>query len=104
MIQYNEDNGKIKENLLKLFPDRDSASCVSPLMNGVNAKNLNSYPIGNLSQEFQRDFEVLRKKIYRDVNCKKIRGKKLNGFTIANVIEEFIERVNNGETPEINSM
>lgn len=54
--------------------------------------------------DFKEDFKTFTKKIFRDLNCKKIKGKKLNGFTIANFIEEYIEKVNNNQIPEINQM
>ena len=54
--------------------------------------------------DFKQDFELLRKKLFRDINCKKIKGKKLNGFTLANFIEEYINKVNQDQIPEINSM
>lgn len=54
--------------------------------------------------DFKQDFDLLRRKLFRDINCKKIKGKKLNGFTIANFIEEYINKINQDQIPEINSM
>lgn len=95
---------KTKENIVNLFPDRDSHTFVTPLKNGINATQLKTLSFDNLMNDFKQDFELYRKKIFRDLNCKKIKGKKLNGFTIANFIEEYIEKVNAGQNPEINSM
>ena len=60
--------------------------------------------IDEFVEDFQKDFESLKRKIFRDVNGKKIKGKKLNGFTIANFIEEFIEAINKSSKPDISSM
>ena len=95
---------KIKENLVKFFPDRDSQTFVTPLKNGININDLKNLKIEDLMNDFKQDFESFRKKIYRDLNCKKIKGKKLNGFTIANFIEEYIEKINDSQIPEINLM
>lgn len=95
---------KTKENIVNLFPDRDSHTFVTPLKNGINANQLKTLGLDNLMNDFKEDFELFNKKIFRDLNCKKIKGKKLNGFTIANFIEEYIEKVNNSQVPEINLM
>jgi len=95
---------KTKENIIKFFPDRDSHTFVIPLKNGINASQLRTLKIDSLMNDFKEDFKNFTKKIFRDLNCKKIKGKKLNGFTIANFIEEYIEKVNNNQIPEINQM
>lgn len=95
---------KTKENIIDIFPDRDSHTFVTPLKNGITANQLKTLSINNLMNDFNEDFELFAKKIFRDLNCKKLKGKKLNGFTVANIIEEFIEKVNNGQVPEMNSM
>lgn len=95
---------KTKEILVNLFPDRDSHTFVTPLKNGINATQLKTLNFDKLMNDFKQDFESFGKKIFRDLNCKKIKGKKLNGFTVANFIEEYIEKVNNAQIPEINLM
>jgi len=77
---------------------------VTPLKNGIDADLLKSLKLDNLMNDFKDEFEVFRKKIFRDLNTKKIKGKKLNGFAIANFIEEFLDKVNNNQIPEINLM
>lgn len=54
--------------------------------------------------DFKENFELFKKKIFRDLSCKKLKGKKLNGFSIANIIEEYIEKINNAQIPEMNLM
>lgn len=77
---------------------------MTPLKNGIDADLLKSLKLDNLMNDFKDEFEVFRKKIFRDLNTKKIKGKKLNGFAIANFIEEFLDKVNNNQIPEINLM
>lgn len=77
---------------------------MTPLKNGIDAQLLKSLTLDNLMSDFKGEFEAFRKKIFRDLNSKKIKGKKLNGFAIANFIEEYIDKVNNNQIPEINLM
>jgi len=95
---------KTKENIVNIFPDRDSHTLVTPLKNEINANQLKTIDFDKLMNDFKQDFQLFNKKIFRELNCKKIKGKKLNGFTIANFIEEYIEKVNNAQIPEINQM
>ena len=60
--------------------------------------------IDEFVSDFQIDVESLKRKIFRDINGKKIKGKKLNGFTIANFIEEFLDSINKSSKPEISLM
>jgi hypothetical protein len=97
---------KIKDTFIKYFPDRDSQTISSPFENN---KNINKGSIKNLMidefvSNFQKDVEDLKRKIFRDINGKKIKGKKLNGFTIANFIEGYLEAINQSKKPDMDLM
>ncbi len=99
-----EKNIKIKDLFLKYFPDRDSHTIVTPLKNDISVEELKSMNLDNFMNDFKQDVQMLKKKILKDLNGKKIKGKKLNGYTIANFLEDFVQCVNDGQKPEVNSM
>jgi len=95
---------KTKETFIKYFPDRDSQTIVTPFKNNINSGSIRNLMIDEFVSDFQKDVESLKRKIFRDVNGKKIKGKKLNGFTIANFIEEFLNAINKSEKPDLSLM
>jgi hypothetical protein len=74
----------LKEKILKYFPDRDCT-----FLSDVNKNS---------------EVEEWRYKILKDSNPKNLRGKKLNGFALANFIEEWANAINSGSTPNINNI
>jgi hypothetical protein len=46
----------------------------------------------------------LKNKILKDINTKRIKGKKLNGLSLAILIEEWVKVINKGGVPNINTL
>jgi hypothetical protein len=90
--------------LLKYFPDRDCLTLVKPLVKESDLKMLNNIMLEKLNPDFQNEILELKNKIFKNLSCKRIKGKKLNGFSLAFLIEEWIKTVNAGETININSV
>jgi hypothetical protein len=61
-------------------------------------------PFEDLKSEFRDEFQVLRNKIFKDSFCKKIKGKKSNGFSLAVFLEEWVNAINEGGIPNISTM
>lgn len=66
-------------------------------------KNLNNFNLEDLKPDFQKEFLNLKNKIFKDLTSKKIKGKKFNGYSLANLIEEWVGAINQGAVPNINS-
>ena len=49
------------------------------------------------------EFKKLKDKIYKEALPKKYNGKKLNGPSLARLIEEFVNVINSGKIPNINN-
>lgn len=53
---------------------------------------------------FQRDVEEMKKKVLKETNSKRIKGKKLNGFSLCNLLLELAEAINKNTPMNLNTM
>lgn len=97
------DNNSIRENILKFFPDRDCYTLVRPADSEDELRNLNSIEFNKLKSEFRSGILELKNKIFRETTSKRIKGKKLNGLSLANLIVDFVNAINKGAVPNINN-
>jgi hypothetical protein len=91
---------------LKYFTNRDSIRLSTPSNTQDDSNKIfeNNFSIKNLKAEFQEEFQNLKRKIYNETNPKKLKGKKLNGYSLCNIIEEFLFAINNSKIPNFNTM
>lgn len=94
----------IRENIIKYFTDRDCITFVRPIDSEDELKNLNNLPFSNLKSDFKTEFLKLKSKVYEESNPKVFNGKKLNGPTLVNLLNEFIKAINQGAVPNINNV
>jgi hypothetical protein len=99
----NKLSAELRDLLIKYFPERDSVTLEQPLDNQNDLKNLSSHNLQELNSEFQKNFAEMKQKIFKESNCKKIKGKKLNGFSLCNLIEEFVFSFNQSSILNINT-
>jgi hypothetical protein len=85
--------------IVKYFSDRNCLRFVTPTDDKEELKKLDTIPIKYLKKEFCDEVDILKHKIYKDSICKKIRGKKCNGISLALIIEEWVYSHNNKTIP-----
>lgn len=94
----------IRENIMKYFKDRDCITLVRPLDSEDELKHLNKFPLSKLKSDFKTEFIKLKQKVYEECTPKVFNGKKLNGNTLVNLLNEFINAINKGAVPNINNV
>lgn len=94
----------IRDNIIKYFSDRDCITLVRPLDSEDELRKLNKFPFSKLKSDFKTEFLKLRQKVYEESCPKVFNGKKLNGSTLVNLLNEFINAINKGAVPNINNV
>ena len=95
----------IREIIIKYFPDRDCTTLAQPI-EGADFKSLleNKTSLEDFKPQFAQEFSFLKNKIFKDINSKKLKGKKFNGFALSVFIYEWVNIINQGTVPNINSL
>jgi len=76
---------------------------IRPLTNEDQLQNLINIPMEELRPEFVDQVYALRKKVLNRVKPKKINGKNLNGTMFWNLVKSYVEAINKGAIPSIES-
>lgn len=98
----NSSEALIRDYLIKYFPDRDCAFVTKPADDEEDYSRLTtSYDFG---VAFQKDIEEVKKKVFKETNSKRIKGKKLNGFSLSNLLLELVEAINKNSPMNLNAM
>ena len=97
------ENNVIRENILKYFPNRDCITLPRPVDKDEDLKNLKNIQFNQLKSSFRKEFKILKDKIFKEAVPKKYNGKRLNGPSLAKLINEFVTVINSGEIPNINN-
>lgn len=98
-----EQKNRIRRLLKSFFTDRDCVTMIRPLTNEDQLQNLINIPMDKLRPEFVDQVYTLRKKVLNRVKPKKINGKNLNGTMFWNLVKSYVEAINNGAIPSIES-
>lgn len=76
---------------------------IRPVTNEERLQNLNTIPMEELRPEFAEQTLALRRKVLQRVKPKKINGKPLNGAMFWNLVSSYVESINKGAIPSIES-
>lgn len=98
-----QENNLIRENIVKYFKQRECVTLPRPVESEEDLKNLMNLKLENLKPSFKFEFLNLKNKIYKESKPKKINGKKLTGTALADIIQEFVNSINDGAVPNINN-
>ena len=98
-----EQKNRIRRLLKSFFTDRDCVTMIRPLTNEDKLQNLINIPMEELRPEFVDQVMILRKKVLNRVKPKKINGKPLNGTMLWNLVSSYVESINQGAIPSIES-
>jgi hypothetical protein len=76
---------------------------IRPLTNEDKLQNLIKLPLEELRPEFVEQIFTLRKKVITRIKPKKINGKPLNGTMLWNLMTSYVDAINKGAIPSIES-
>ena len=94
----------IKSAIITYFHKRELITLNSPLDNIEDLNKLIDFPFEHLNYSFKMEFINLKDSIYMNSHTKKIKGIKMNGVIIANIIETIVNSINNDSDININKM
>lgn len=98
-----EQKNRIRRLLKSFFTDRDCVTMIRPLTNEQRLQELINIPMDDLRPEFVEQVYTLRKKVLNRVKPKKLNGKMLNGTMFWNLLSSYVESINKGAIPSIES-
>lgn len=98
-----EEKNRIRRLLTSFFKDRDCITMVRPLTGEKALQQLEEKEISDLRPEFYDQVLLLRKAITGKMKPKQINGRTLTGEMYAELVGSYVESVNNGSVPNIES-
>jgi len=99
----NDEKNKIRHALQSYFKNRDCQTMVRPLVNEDRLQSLEELEIESLRPEFIEQVMCLRKKVLQSMPIKRILGHTMDGKTWAGLIQNYVEQMNTGKVPNIES-
>jgi len=84
----------IREDILKMFPDRELVTMRSPLAGDGDPGDLAGLDPEQLSDEFKADVTFIRAKIINDTPVKQIWSRKITGKAFVFLLTEYVQGLN----------
>ena len=94
----------ISESLVRYFKKRECVIMPCPTNEEKEVVMLKRMELNELSENFQNEFEVLKKKIYESSKAKSINGKKINGPILVSLLKSFIREINKEKIPNLDKI
>jgi hypothetical protein len=94
----------ISESLVRYFKKRECVIMPCPTNEEKEVVMLKRMELSELSENFQNEFEVLKKKIYESSKAKSINGKKINGPILVSLLKSFIREINKEKIPNLDKI
>ncbi len=85
------------------FKDRDCSTLVRPVETEAQLQSLFLLPDQELRKEFLEQAANLRSKILKKVKPKRIKGKVLDGESLLELAQSYVEVINKGTLPNFES-
>ena len=76
---------------------------IRPLTNEDELQNLDKRELGELRSEFVEQVKTLRERVLQKVKVKTINGHAINGAEWITLVELYVEAINTGAVPSIQS-
>ena len=97
------ENNIIRQNIIKYFKERECITLPRPVDNEEDLQRLNDIPFNELKSNFRTEFLLLKKKVYETSKPKIFNGKKITGPILADLLTNFINSINSGIIPNIDT-
>ena len=94
---------RIRRLLKSFFKERDCHTMIRPLTNESQLQKLADIPMEELRPEFVEQVHNLRRKVMQRIKAKSLNGKPLNGEMLFNLAKSYVDSINNGSVPSIES-
>lgn len=99
-----EQKNRIRKLLKCFFKDRDCTCVVRPLTSEEDLQTLETKEFDSLREEFKQQIQQLRTKVMKRIKPKTIlNGRKLNGQMFVGLVLNYVEAINKGAVPNIQS-
>lgn len=103
-ILNSDKNSQIKQKIKNYFVDRDCYPIVRPVTDEKDLQNLDEIPDEKLRTEFIEQVITLRKRILNQCPPKLFHNREINGEQFITVIKSYLEMLNCGNIPNIESI
>lgn len=97
------ENNIIRQNIIKYFKERECVTLPRPVDNEEDLQRLDDIPFNELKSNFRTEFLLLKKKVYETSKPKIFNGKKITGPILADLLIIFINSINSGIIPNIDT-
>lgn len=98
-----EQKNRIRRLLKSFFKERDCCTMIRPLTKEDQLQNLADMELEKLRPEFVDQVQQLRRKVINRIKPKSINGRKLNGEMLFNLAQSYVDAINKGAVPSIES-
>jgi hypothetical protein len=92
---------QIRKKIRFFFQSRDCMTFVRPVDNENDLKRLNSIKTSLLRPQFNKQIQLARKKIFKNIKVKQIENREVNGFILLEATEAYLQTINEGRMPNI---
>ena len=94
---------QIRQMVKEYFVERDCVTLIRPLMDESSLQNLEKVEDRKLRKEFLDQINALRKTVLNSIKPKQLNGQLLNGEMLMNLLNSYVEMINKGAVPVIQS-
>ena len=98
-----ESKNRIRRLLKSFFKERDCCTMIRPLTKEENLQCLEKMSLEELRPEFVEQVTSLRRKVINRIKPKLMHGRKLNGEMLYNLCASYVDAINKGVVPNIES-
>ena len=102
-VRNNPEKVRVRRVLKGIFRERDCQTLVRPVANEADLQKLNTLKNEEFRKEFISQAETVRKSIFGSIKPKMMRGRGVNGGMLLALCRKWIEVINDGGMPEIES-
>ena len=94
---------QIRSLVKEYFKERDCVTLVRPLIEEGNLQNLEKVDSSKLRKEFIDQVAFLRKTVLNSIKPKQLNGRELDGEMFFDLLNSYVEMINKGAVPVIQS-
>ena len=98
-----EEKNRIRKIVKHFFKERDCCTLVRPMENEKDLQNLNDTEDSLIRPKFLEQLHELSTKVFRKVKPKKMNNQYLNGSMLIELAKAYVEALNTGKMPTIES-
>ena len=96
-----ESKNKIRRLIGTYFKEKDCYTMVRPTEQEKDLQNVQSLGDKQLRPEFTNQMQILRNKVFKKIKPKQLNGRNLTGTMFVELIQAYIESINQGSVPNI---